>query len=297
MKQVMCEDLVFVVLNYNSEDITIKCVDNLLSFALDFHIVVVDNKSPNGSFQKLKEYYLDKPCDVIESKCNGGYSKGNNFGIRYAEKKYNPKYIAIINPDVIIPHHSIVEELISTIEANQNCAVVGSMHVETTSDDHYPVAWSIPAELEFIKSKSIFSVRKHKNESYSKSENPIKVECISGCFFIITMEALRDIGYLDEDIFMYNEETLLGYKLMHKNYYELLRTDLLFYHNHVNSTNPTLRSFMPKRLKRFESDIVLFKKIYGDKIGLILLYVLGYINIVAEYLWFIYKEFKNRIRS
>lgn len=290
-----CNELAFVVLNYNSSDITVKCVDNLLSFSMDFHIVIVDNSSPDNSFLKLKDYYSGMCVDVIKSNSNNGYSAGNNIGIRFAEENYGVKYIAIVNPDVIIPEKCIVEELLATLTENDRCAVVGAMPVENLEATLSHAAWPIPTESEFIKSKSIFYRKKIADIRITK--NVMRVDCVAGCFFIITMEALRNIGYLDEDIFMYDEEILLGYNLKKEGFYELLRTDLRYYHNHIRGKSPTLENYIAKRRVRFASDVTLFEKIYGNKVGLAALYAIEYTNRFALFFWFLYKKLKYRSKE
>ena len=71
-----------IVLNYNDFNTTEKLLNAIKNYdALD-KIVVVDNKSPDGSFEKLLKFQSDK-ISVIQSPKNGGYSYGNNFGTKY----------------------------------------------------------------------------------------------------------------------------------------------------------------------------------------------------------------------
>lgn len=288
-----CSDLAFIVLNYNSGDVTVKCVDNLLSFAMDFQIIIVDNKSQDGSFQRLKNYYKNQTIDIIETKSNKGYSAGNNVGIRFAEIKYDIKYIAIINPDVIIPSGSLISEMLGTLKDYCECAVIGAMPVEEGKVCRSNAAWDVPSEIDFIKSKSIF-YKKPNEGTFIPNKKIEQVDCVAGCFFIAKIDALKKIDYLDEDLFMYDEEILLGYKLREKNYCELLRTDLQYYHNHIKAKSPTLKNYIPKRRIRFASDVTISKKIYKNQLGLILLYINEYINRLILFFWFAYKELRNR---
>jgi len=73
----------FVVLNYTNHQETIDCVDSITRLPGDnFRIVVVDNRSPNDSYDVLRERFAgDARISVLQSGRNGGYSFGNNIGI------------------------------------------------------------------------------------------------------------------------------------------------------------------------------------------------------------------------
>lgn len=96
---------VFVILHYLAEEMTKECVEHLEKF-LDMNrckIVIVDNASSNGSGQRLKDYYKNKDyCDVLLNNENVGFARGNNVGYKFAKEKYKPKYMIIMNNDVLI---------------------------------------------------------------------------------------------------------------------------------------------------------------------------------------------------
>ena len=54
----------FIILHYMVEKETEKCVDSILKLDGSKKIVIVDNCSPNDSFNKLNEYYINNK-DVI----------------------------------------------------------------------------------------------------------------------------------------------------------------------------------------------------------------------------------------
>jgi hypothetical protein len=157
-------------------------------------------------------------------------------------------------------------------------------------------AWKIQSKKDFILSRSLFG-----NNPFSgimkwklSSEKVAEVECIAGCFFIASVDALKKVGFLDEDIFMYNEEILLGYKLKTIGYKELLRLDQFYYHNHEKKVSPKVSNCISSRKRRFASDIILYKKIYSGKIGLALMYILEGINRIILFPWFALKPMITR---
>ena len=97
-----------VILNYNSEEDTIKYVESIKDYKNLNKIIVVDNKSTNeGAMAKLKILENEK-VEVIQSDKNGGYSYGNNFALKYLDKQNEEyDYIIISNPDVSVTEEAI----------------------------------------------------------------------------------------------------------------------------------------------------------------------------------------------
>ena len=81
-------DVVFVILNYNSIYDTEEAIE-YISANVDtdnYGVVIVDNASPNGDGEELKQYYSDNTnVVVIQSEENLGFARGNNLGFAYAK--------------------------------------------------------------------------------------------------------------------------------------------------------------------------------------------------------------------
>ena len=72
-----------VLLNWNGWRDTDACLESLKSLAYpNFHVVVVDNASSDGSEERLRE--LHSGLTLLQSGANLGFAGGNNVGLRYA---------------------------------------------------------------------------------------------------------------------------------------------------------------------------------------------------------------------
>ena len=83
----------FVILHYMASEQTIECIETIKrnNEPDSYRIIVVDNCSSNGSGRVIADLFLKDPnVDVILNDANWGFAKGNNIGIEYARKKYNP---------------------------------------------------------------------------------------------------------------------------------------------------------------------------------------------------------------
>ena len=92
-----------VVLNYLNYADTIECVDSILKMKYSLcGIVIVDNASYNGAYQKLKAVYKNRNgIHIIKTQKNLGYAKGNNCGISYARKRLKADYVLVVNNDTV----------------------------------------------------------------------------------------------------------------------------------------------------------------------------------------------------
>lgn len=137
----MDRDVVFLILQYNNVDVTLKCIQSIwkLEEQSRIRIVVVDNASADGAGEKLVEYmkksvgemqFLEQSkekiyvfsgesvceIDILCRKVNDGFSGGNNYGFQYIRGKYLFNYLTVANSDV----EFVQEDFISQIEQEYN---------------------------------------------------------------------------------------------------------------------------------------------------------------------------------
>ena len=96
--------IVYVILHYNTYEVTCECIDSILKMkSNESEIVVVDNNSVNRSYDALVDKYMgNNQVHLIQTSCNLGFANGNNFGYAYAKNNLNAQIIVDINNDVTI---------------------------------------------------------------------------------------------------------------------------------------------------------------------------------------------------
>ena len=116
----------FVILHYNALSDTIECIDSIKKcVGADCAIVVVDNKSPNGTGAELEERYKgDAQVTVILNEKNEGFARGHNVGFRYAKENQNPDFIVMLNNDTLILQNDFAA-LVEKEYAQTQFAVLG----------------------------------------------------------------------------------------------------------------------------------------------------------------------------
>lgn len=293
------KDLALIVLNYNSEEDCITCITNLLKVGELFEIVVVDNCSPDGSFERLKKKYdVYNNVSVIQTSCNGGYSAGNNFGMKYAIDKFNPTYLGIINPDVIIDNKELIPKLLHFFNLYQDCVVIGGATKDSEGVyDINKAAWNIPTIYELVVDHLLFVKRKKVLNSSPLMDDLLKVDCIAGCFFLTRTEFMKKIGFLDESVFLYNEENILGIKCKLNGVYEAIYTKGFYIHNHVHNKHidmPFSKKIMATH-NSYLSRKILCKMYYSAR-AVPLLMVAEFLNKIYLCMAFLYGKLHKHLK-
>src|SRR5258705_10417374 len=102
-------DLSVIVLSYNTKEITNQCLIRLqlsvnsyqAKFKNKVEVIVVDNASSDGSVEMIQKNH--SWVELIASKENTGFSKGNNIGIKRAKGEY----ILLLNSDALIEEDTL----------------------------------------------------------------------------------------------------------------------------------------------------------------------------------------------
>jgi len=192
--------LSIVILNFNTKRLTINCVNSIYKSKprVGFEVVVVDNGSTDGTVEALRKLKF-KNFRIIENKKNLGFSKGNNAGIR----KATGKYILLLNSDTIVKEHSI-DRLYEFAAETTGAGVVGARLLNKDgsvqkSVFRFPTVWRAVKEY-------WFGIKNAYTNYAPKTKKPTKVEAVVGAAFLITPQALKKVGLLDESYFMYFED-------------------------------------------------------------------------------------------
>lgn len=116
----MKQKIYFLILNYCTEEETKKCVQTikeLNSVEYEKAILIVDNKSNDKSFEKLKELYKDdESIVVIQTEYNIGFSKANNLGYRLIKEKNDATFVIVCNSDIEFRQKEFLELMLKEFE-------------------------------------------------------------------------------------------------------------------------------------------------------------------------------------
>lgn len=235
-----------VLLNYNDSNTVKTYISNIHGFRCFEHIVIVDNCSTDNSYNELKRLENDF-IDVIKSEGNKGYGYGNNYGIRYAARRYNSQFILISNPDVVYAEHTI-ERMELVLKQHEDVGVVSTMMKMPDGNISSLSAWKVPSfwQAVFINAahpnKVAWFVGKRTYDDILNSHEQIReVDCVPGSLLMVNRNHMETVGMYDENIFLFGEETVLGIRMKQNGFKTLLLTDDSFVHFHSVSIKKSLK--------------------------------------------------------
>lgn len=201
----MPKDLSIIIVNLNTKDLTLGCLRSIEKEAkeMSLDVFLTDNGSNDGSVEALKdlqkEPFWKNRLTLIFNRTNTGYAKANNQGIRKAKGKY----ILLLNNDTVVRKSSL-QNLVKFAHATPDAGVIGArlLNIDGTlqmSCYHFPTITNAIREYWFDQ-KGLF-------EKFAPKENtPVTVDSVVGAAFLITPEARKRVGILDERYFAYFED-------------------------------------------------------------------------------------------
>src|SRR5574344_809661 len=278
----------FIIVNYNDYPSTIHLLNNIKEYDCIKKIVVVDNSSTDASFVNLKKYE-SKKIDIIRTNSNKGYCYAINFSIRYLVEMYDKCKVIISNADIIIKQEADLITLYSDLD---NCSMVGPV-----INEHGAISrgWKVPSPALDILMNLVVIHRyfRHKYMFYPDSyynDSLIPVETVSGCFFGVTTDAIRKIGFLDENLFLYYEENVLGYKLKKEGLKTVIDNRVEIIHNHSVSIDKNLSKI--KKYKQLKKSQYYFQTRYNHATILdkILLWLTNKLSLIILFFVYLIKD-------
>jgi len=219
-----------ILLNWNNEEDTIECIESLKKINYDnYKIIVVDNGSKEESISKIEKQYSDL-C-IIKNESNLGFAGGNNIGIKYAIDN-NADYVLLINNDTIVDENFLTE-LVEVGGADEKNGLLGSkiyFHSEKNR------IWFVGGKVNWLKNKGTHIGLDEIDEGqYDKIK---EVDYLTGCCLLIKKEVIERIGVLEEDYFLYYEDTDFSLRAQNEGYKCIYVPESKIYHKISRSTKP-----------------------------------------------------------
>ena len=188
------------ILNYNGWQDTLECLKSLKKLDYpDFQTIVIDNRSTGDDAMRINSWLTNNwPSAVfIQSADNRGYAAGNNQGLRWALER-DFKYTWILNNDTVVNPDSLTH-LVTKAQSEPTTGLVGAMQYYYDQPD-----------------KILARGGGYINKWLAISRHCIKptdrLDYIPGACLFMSAAMLRQIGLLDEDFFIYWEDSDISFR-------------------------------------------------------------------------------------
>ena len=227
------KDITIIITSFKSEKKILNCINSL---GEDLKIIVIENSNDKKLKNKLEIKYTNLKC--ILSNNNLGYAKGNNLGLSMVDTKY----ALIINPDAEVDNQAINNFFI-TAKNKPDFAIIAPFIQDSRISE--------PSEKE---NKGVYEVKS-----------------VKGFAMFLNLDQFKDIGFFDENFFIYFEEIDLCKRIVQKKKKIFLDTNIKIKHAGGTSHEDSINFEMEKSRNWhwMWSSFYFHKKHYGYTIALL----------------------------
>lgn len=202
-------DVTVAVVNWNTLEELRDCLASALEHYQDFRyeIVVVDNASHDGSPDMVREEFPQ--VRLIANTDNVGFARANNQIIDDS----SGRYLLLLNSDTITVDNS-VKTMVDYMDAHPEVGIVGGMLRNRDGSFQASHARFPSLRTEFLLATGLgrrFYLKSF--PSYGEEASACKADWVGGAFLMARRAAVDQVGGLDEDFFMYSEETEWCYRM------------------------------------------------------------------------------------
>lgn len=189
-----------VILTWNYKDVTVECLNSVLS--LDYQpldVVVVDNHSLDGTPDLIRSRFPSVKLLVCEK--NHGFAGGMNKGIACA-LDHGAGQVLILNNDTVLPPDLLVH-LVKASQENQN-RDVGVFVPKICYFEDKKQIWAAGAR--WRKFPPIVTMIGFKSADGPHYNEPREIEFATGCALLVRRQVFEHVGLFDPAYFMYYED-------------------------------------------------------------------------------------------
>ncbi len=198
-------DLSILIVSWNTRELLGQCLASVFAHppAGPCEVLVVDNGSRDGSAALVRERFPQ--VKLVEARANLGFARANNLGLSLARGRY----LLLLNSDTLVLPGTL-DRLIACADRHPEAGVLGGRLLNAdgslqASWARFPTLWS---ELlgRNVRARCPLGRPAGQAQVYD-------VDWVGGACMLVRPQAVAQVGALDEDFFMYSEETDWCYRM------------------------------------------------------------------------------------
>lgn len=208
-------NIAVIIVTYKTAELTINSLASLCQEldkpGLQLRAIVVDNASKD--LEEIRSVAAARGwlswLTLLDAERNGGFAYGNNVGIRHAFSTGQPDYIYLLNPDAEV-RAGAIRALVDFMESHREVGIAGSS-IENPDGSLWPIAFRFPTLISELTGGIQLGLltkllsRWEVPQTMDQVAQPI--DWICGASMLIRRSLIVAIGGLDENYFLYFEET------------------------------------------------------------------------------------------
>ncbi len=252
--------LTIVIVSWNTRQLLADCLAAVYRTVhrYPFEVIVVDNASSDGSADHVRREFPQ--VRLIETGANLGFARGNNVALRQIQSDY----ALLLNPDTVA-HDGAIDDLCDVLAAVPEVGGIGAQLLNPDGSLQHSWGQFPFAEREVPLLRTRFAKEPEPfTASVNGSDVPLlRVDWAKGACLMMRGETLAQIGLLDEEYWLYTEETDWCYRARQAGWEIVGRPDAFI--THIEQASSAQR--LGKSFVNFADSRVLFARKYQGRLA------------------------------
>jgi GT2 family glycosyltransferase len=205
-------DVSVIIVNYRTRDLTLDCIRSVYTHTqkCSFEIILVDNNSEDGIEQAIKEQFPE--VIFVQTGYNSGFSRANNAGA----KKASGTYILLLNSDTLLIEDTISDSKQFMDQHTDHSAIgvnmLNARLKENPVDPNFNLYGTLKYAFVLPDTALVRGYTEKKTEKLKASFVNRQEDYILGAYFFCRLSDFRNLGQMDENLFLYGEDIDLSCK-------------------------------------------------------------------------------------
>src|SRR3989344_2533563 len=224
-------DLSVIIVNWNTKRLLEDCLESIYRYTnndrsladarddekrgknISFEVIVADNGSTDGSQTMVKEKFPQ--VKLVSNKQNLGFTKANNQGIKIAKGEY----ILLLNSDTYLIENSLEKLLDKARSIRGDLGAIGPLLLNEDRSiqqsvgffPHLPQVFWWMTFIDDLPGGQLLKPYHVDHDSFYQKER--EVDWVTAAAILVPQKVVKEVGGLDEKIFMYGEEVDWCYQI------------------------------------------------------------------------------------
>jgi GT2 family glycosyltransferase len=199
-----------IIVSWNTSRLLENCLASIMANppALPVETWVVDNASTDGSPRMVRENFPQ--VYLIENRENVGFARANNQAI----ERCTGNYVLLLNPDTLVEADAL-QALTDFLDRFPEAGAAGPRILNPDGSlqiSSHPRP-TLPRELWRMFHLDIFLPYAEYPPSKWETNSSQEVDALMGACLLLRKKVLDQVGFLDEDYYIYSEEVDLCYRI------------------------------------------------------------------------------------
>ncbi len=148
---------------------------------------------------------------LIKNDRNDGFAEGNNIGIRYAIKAFEPDYVFLLNNDTVV-EKNFLTKLVEVAQSDDNIGMLGPKNYFYQKKGESNIISFAGGKINLNKYPGYFNIGENMADSPQFNQGIIECDWITGASMMLPVKKIPFTA-LNSDLFFGCEDADLGIKL------------------------------------------------------------------------------------